>query len=62
VNLAPGVQADRGLQVPAFIVAANPAPERHARVNQPQVVGVEVLGIQILIGGGPDACDRTELV
>jgi hypothetical protein len=54
-DLAAGIGADRQLQVPSGVIAATATAQRNARADQPQVIGVVVVGLELLPSwpGGP---------
>ena len=62
MGLQPLVLADRLLQVPALVVTAVPATQRHPAGGEPPVGGVVVGGVQLVHHRWPDGGDAIEPV
>ena len=56
------VPSDRLLQVPALVVTAVPATQRHAAGGEPPVGGVVVRGVQLVHHRSPDGGDAVQPV
>ena len=54
-DLGAGARSGRQLQVPAGVIAAPAAPQRDSGPDQPQVGGVEIVSLELLLArpGGP---------